>query len=380
MNSNPRTPDWGNILFLTLSPLVALVFGTFYIRANGVTVTEIALFISLFFATGLSITGGYHRLYSHAAYHANPVVRFFFLIFGACAMQNSALHWSMDHRLHHRYTDTDRDPYNAGRGFWYSHIGWIFWKTNKDRDFSLVPDLLKDKWVMWQHRNAVSIALVVGFAGPFALGLFFDRPWGFLLWGGLIRVVFVHHATFLINSWAHKIGTQPYSRADTSRNSIWLAFFTNGEGYHNFHHRFPSDYRNGIRWYHWDPTKWLIASMRSLGLTWKLHRIPEHLILKARMEVEALDAEKKITQMNPTHVLQWREQMETARLRFEHSLTAWAEEKTRYWEAKKAAFRDSERVAQLKVKAKECEARFEEARDQWRDFVRSLRRLPAPSL
>lgn len=372
-----RELDWGNILFLTLSPVAALVGGILYTRAYGITWMEIALFVGMFFATGLSITGGYHRHFSHVAYQAHPFMRFFYLIFGACAMQNSALHWAADHRLHHRYTDTDKDPYNAGRGFWFSHMGWIFYKSPKDRDFSLVADLQKDKWVRWQHEYSVPIALIVGFGGPALLGWFFDRTLGFLLWGGLIRVVFVHHSTFLINSWAHMIGTQPYSRSDTSRNSVWLAFFTNGEGYHNFHHRFPSDYRNGIRWYHWDPTKWLIAALKPFGVTWKLHRVPDYLIQRAKMEVEALDAEKRLSRMDQPLVPHWRERMNSARQRFDVALTHWGENRMRYWDAKKAALRDSEQLAQLKVKMQECEKAAAEARLHWQEFVRSLRRAPS---
>jgi len=375
-----RELNWANILFLTLSPVAALVGGILYTRAYGITWMEIALFVVMFFATGLSITGGYHRHFSHVAYQAHPFMRFFYLVFGACAMQNSALHWAADHRLHHRFTDTDKDPYNAGRGFWWSHMGWIFAKSDENRDFSIVADLQKDKWVRWQHKYAVSIALIVGFGGPALLGLFFDRVGGFLLWGGLIRVVFVHHSTFLINSWAHMIGTQPYSRSDSSRNSVWLAFFTNGEGYHNFHHRFPSDYRNGIRWYHWDPTKWMIAALKPLGITWKLHRVPDHLILRARMEVEALEAEKRLTALAHPQLAHWRERMEIARTRMDQALTQWGERRAHYWEAKKAAFNDSEKLAHLKARVKEGEKALEEARGNWRDFVRSLRQIPAPGL
>jgi stearoyl-CoA desaturase (delta-9 desaturase) len=309
-------------------------------------------------------------------------MRIFYLIFGACAMQNSVLHWATDHRLHHRYTDTDKDPYNAGRGFWWSHVGWVFHKSSNRRDFSIVPDLIKDKWVMWQHKYNVLIGLVVGFGGPALLGYFFDRTMGFLLWGGLIRVVFVHHATFFINSLAHMpaAGKQPYSRSDSSRDSWWLAFLTNGEGYHNFHHRFPSDYRNGIRWYQWDPTKWLIAGLRPLGVTWRLHKVPDHLILRARMEAEAFDAERHLVALPHPMMAHWRERMESTRKHFEAAIAQWAEDKAKYWEAKKAELIDSERLAHYKAKAHECELKLEEARENWRSFVQSLRRAPAASL
>src|ERR1700733_14796782 len=129
---------WPNVLFLTLSPIAAIASAAYYIPRYGVRPIEIFAFVLMFFATGLSITGGYHRHFAHVSYKAHPLVRIFYLVFGACAMQNSALHWATDHRMHHRFTDTDKDPYNAGKGFWSSHIGWIFYKTPGDRNFTIV--------------------------------------------------------------------------------------------------------------------------------------------------------------------------------------------------------------------------------------------------
>src|SRR6202158_5593543 len=289
--------QWPNVLFFTLSPLAAIVGAAYYIPRFGVRPIEVGAFIVMSLATGLSITAGYHRHFAHVSYKARPLLRFFYLVFGACAMQNSALNWASDHRLHHRYTDTDQDPYNAGQGFWHSHIGWIFYQSRQEKQLTNVGDLLQDRWVRWQHHYPVEIALMVGFGGPALLGVLTGRVFGMILWAGLIRVVLVHHATFFINSLAHMWGRQPYSRKDTSRDSWWLALLTNGEGYHNFHHMFPSDYRNGIRWFQWDPTKWLIRGLNFAGMAHKPHRVPPQLILPARMEVEALEAEKHIQSM-----------------------------------------------------------------------------------
>src|SRR6185437_13858820 len=118
MKKAGRSIDWVNVLFLTLSPLLAVVGGVWYTQRFGIHFGEIALFVAMFFATGLSITAGYHRHFAHASYRAHPALRIVYLIFGSCALQNSALNWAADHRLHHRYTDTDKDPYNAGQGFW----------------------------------------------------------------------------------------------------------------------------------------------------------------------------------------------------------------------------------------------------------------------
>jgi stearoyl-CoA desaturase (Delta-9 desaturase) len=378
MNKQDRRLDWGNILFLTLSPALAVAGGVFFGVRDGLHWPEILLFVALFFATGLSITGGYHRHFAHVSYKAHWLMRLFYLVFGACAFENSALNWAADHRLHHRYTDTDKDPYNAGQGFWYSHIGWIFYETPKNRDFTIVGDLLKDPLVRWQHRYHVWIGFVVGMGIPLAIGFAVGRPLSILVWGGVIRVVFTHHATFFINSLAHMWGRQPYGRADSSRDSWWLAFLTNGEGYHNFHHRFPSDYRNGIHWYQWDPTKWLIAGMNWVGLTQKLHRIPAHIVLRARLEVEALDAEKRLQALPQSVGITLREHLEVARQQFEVSLSQWAETRATYWEMKKANSKAA--MAPLKAKVKEYEVRLGEARQQWRETLQGVARVPVSSI
>lgn len=377
MNTKDRQLDWGNILFLTLSPLAALVLGVLYTWNYGFHASQLIVFLIMYVATGISITGGYHRHFSHASYNANPWVKVSYLIFGACAMQNSALHWAADHRLHHRFTDTEKDPYNAKNGFWWSHMGWVFYKSAPNRDFAIVGDLQRDRWVRFQHKHHVKIAMIFGFGVPFLIGIPFGCPFGMMLWGGLIRVVFVHHATFLINSAAHIWGRQPFSRSDTSRDSTALAFFTYGEGFHNFHHRFPSDYRNGIHWYQWDPTKWLIAGLSSVRATSHLHRVPDHLILRARMEVEALDAEKHILTM-PDHVAHpFRERVIVARQQMEKALHQWGESVAHYRDAQKAHWPNrAEVLASLKSKIREYEEGLAAARVTWRGALQQLYRQP----
>lgn len=361
-----------NLLFLTLSPLAAIAGAAYYIPRYGVTTAEIVGFIAMFFATGLSITGGYHRLFTHVSYKANWLVRLFYLVFGACAMQNSALNWCSDHRLHHKFTDTEEDPYNAGQGFFWSHIGWIFYQSREEKQLTNVGDLKRDPLVMWQHRHDVAIALIVGMGGMALIGAIWGRPFGMLLWAGIIRVVFVHHATFFINSLAHMYGDQPYSRKDTSRDSWWLAFLTNGEGYHNFHHMFPSDYRNGIQWYQWDPTKWLIWGLNRFGVANKLHRVSPHLVLKARMEVEALEAEKHLSTLPTEMAHPWREKVAAARGRLDHALSQWAITRTRYWDLKKQAWANSEGAKHWKEKLSTYEGRLNQARLAWRATLQNL--------
>ncbi|MBI4051497.1 MAG: fatty acid desaturase [Elusimicrobia bacterium] len=278
--------DWVNIAFLTVTPLVAFLGTGVYVYHEGVRVWELLNFFLFFVLTGLSITGGYHRYFAHRSYECNPILKLFYLVFGAGAFQNSALRWSSDHRDHHKYVDTEQDPYSIMLGAFYAHMGWIFYKTPPHKNFDNVPDLIKDPLVLWQDRYYLLLSSLVGFFLPWMLGAAVGRPWGGLLWGGFLRIVITHHMTFSINSIAHMIGSQPYTVEDSSRDNWWLAFFSNGEGYHNYHHRFQGDYRNGIKWYQWDPSKWFVWSLNFLGLTARLNRTPDEIILKARLDTE----------------------------------------------------------------------------------------------
>src|ERR1044072_86119 len=144
--TNTKQPlYWPNVLFLTLTPLAALVGSVLYTKLYGIHPVELALFVVMFFATGLSITGGYHRHFAHVSYKAHPAVRLFYLVFGACALQNSALNWAADHRMHHTYVDTDLDTHNSGLGFWSSHIGWIFFHDTSNKKLDNVADLMRDR-------------------------------------------------------------------------------------------------------------------------------------------------------------------------------------------------------------------------------------------
>lgn len=284
---NEKKFNWLNAGFLTLLPVVAFVSVGFYIYQEGIQWIDVILFLVFYMLTGLSITGGYHRYYAHRAFECNKLSQFFFLFFGAGAFQNSVLCWASDHRIHHRYVDKEKDPYNINKGFFWAHMGWIFFDEWGGRSFSNANDLKKDKLVMWQHKYYLPIAVFAGFGVPMLIGLAFDRPWGGLIWGGLVRQFFTHHSTFLINSAAHWFGKRPYSEANTARDSWWLAVLSFGEGYHNFHHAFPSDYRNGVRWYQWDPTKWMIGSMSVFKMSWGLRRTSEQTLEQAKSKLKS---------------------------------------------------------------------------------------------
>jgi stearoyl-CoA desaturase (delta-9 desaturase) len=232
--------------------------------------------------TGLAITAGYHRYYSHRSYECHAVVRAFYLLFGAAALQAPVLDWVSDHRDHHRFVDQDRDPYNIKKGFLWAHVRWAFYSDAQPRTFNNIPDLANDKFLLAQKRYHLPAGIIVGFGVPFLVGMIFDRPWGGLLWGGLLRLVVAHHLTFLVNSVGHSFGRRPHSDLNSSRDSTLLALLTLGEGYHNFHHTFPGDYRNGTRLYHWDPTKWWIFALSVVRLASRLNRTPSERALRKR--------------------------------------------------------------------------------------------------
>ena len=277
--------DWVNTIFLTTTPVVAIVLGAIYFAQNGLQWSQIALAVIFYFATGLSVTGGYHRLFSHRAYKANNLVKFLYLIFGAATFQNSALKWSADHRIHHTHVDDEKDPYNINKGFWWAHIGWIFFQE-KEVEPKYPKDLLNDKLVMWQHRNYLWLAVAMGVILPTVIGYFLGSALGGLALAGFGRIVFVHHCTFFINSLCHIVGTRPYTDTNTARDSAIMAVFSYGEGYHNYHHYFPVDYRNGIKWYHFDPTKWMIKTLSFVGWTSDLKKVQEKLISQAKLEMK----------------------------------------------------------------------------------------------
>ena len=345
---NPKASpelNWANVLFLALSPVIGIGGTAAYAYFHGVTRWELIPFFALMGLTGLSITGGYHRYFSHRSYKANRALEFLYLVFGACALENGVLHWASDHRRHHRFTDTDLDPYNITKGFFHAHMGWIFYKERPNESFSNVPDLLADPLVLWQERYYLPVAITVGFLGPTLIGAIAGRAVGGLLWGGFLRLVLVHHTTFLINSWAHMFGSQPYETANTARDSWWLAFLTHGEGYHNFHHKFEADYRNGVRWYHWDPTKWLIWALSRVGWTAQLHRVPAEIILKARADLVMNQAEQSLLSLpeGPRAVI--RRRLAASRIRIEQLMASWARARLIYLEQLRATLnRDRSRV------------------------------------
>ena len=292
------------VFFLTLLPIIGIIGTSFYIYFNGLVWQEPVLLIIFWFISGMGITMGYHRLFSHKSYQTNVFIEWILMIFGSLALENTILKWSSDHRKHHNKAETEDDPYSITKGFWYAHIGWVIENTSEEKNKVVgVKDLEKKSAVRFQKKYYFLIAIIGGFIVPLMIGLSFDRPIGALLWGSFLRITLVHHATFFINSLCHYVGRRTYDSESTARDSWFMSLFTFGEGYHNYHHKFPYDFRNGISWFAFDPSKWFINILSFLGLTKNLRRTKDYLIYSSKFQslhnilnkkLEYLDQRKKI--------------------------------------------------------------------------------------
>jgi stearoyl-CoA desaturase (delta-9 desaturase) len=286
-----------NIIFLLGTLAIAAVGTPIYLMKVGLGWPETLTFLGLWLVVGLSVTAGYHRLFSHRTYQASWPVRLFFLVFGAGALENSVVNWSADHRIHHSHVDEERDPYNITKGFWWAHIGWIFFVAPQEIPRSVVRDLMDDPLVRWQDKWYPFIGIGVALGIPLVVGLLTGNVVGCLLIGGVLRIVISHHGTFFINSLCHMVGRQPYSKEHSARDSPVMAVLAFGEGYHNYHHSFPFDYRNGIKSWHFDPAKWMIWVLARLGLATNLRKAADAAILKAKIEIQFEAARERMQQV-----------------------------------------------------------------------------------
>jgi stearoyl-CoA desaturase (delta-9 desaturase) len=350
--SAPR--NWTTTLMFAITFVVAVTVVPWYGYTHGYHVAAWVSFTLLLGANGMAITCGYHRLFAHATYEAHPALKVAYLLFGAMALQNSALVWSANHRVHHRYIDDpERDPYCARLGFWFSHIGWMLRSyPSGDPDFSAARDLERDHLVRYQHRYYLPLALAMNLGLPLLLGWANGDIFGMLLLAGVLRLVISHHATFFINSLAHIWGSQPYTDDNTARDNGVVALLTYGEGYHNFHHMFAHDYRNGVRWWQWDPSKWFITAMRWLGLATNLKRIPWFKIQRAMLDMQFRRAERQLA------IYPVRAQAEPLRRRvaeeyeiFCNAVTAWTHLREQWFlESKRAMVEGWKHSIQSKLK------------------------------
>ena len=281
---NLKDIDWASVALLASYHLALIIALPTYLYFSSPSIGLILTSITLFIVSGIGITSGYHRLYSHRAYEVKKIAEPIILLLGTLAIENSVLKWVHDHRLHHRYVDTEKDPYSIKEGFWHAHMLWIM-RKRKQFDQAIVQDLLKNKLLVFQHKHYFSLMIITNIIVTFMCGWIFNDYIGAFVLTFLARLFVTHHTTWFINSLAHSFGTQPYSREHSAVNNWLLAFITLGEGYHNFHHTFTSDYRNGVRWYQYDPTKVFIWMLSKLGLAKNLIKT-ERLVIKKRLLTE----------------------------------------------------------------------------------------------
>lgn len=365
-----------NVTFFIVYPLITAV-GIIWLFAHGGPHwgTWVLTFVMLY-ASGLGITAGYHRLYSHRSYDAIGPVRLILMLLGGAALQGSVKEWSSDHRTHHRYVDTEKDPYSITEGFWHAHIGWILKELVPSRDLSNIKDIEADPLVRFQHRYYMITFITVSILLPTIIASFWGDPWGGFFLAGWGRVFFNHQATFSINSFCHLLGTQPYSTTHSARDSWITALFTYGEGYHNFHHEFPGDYRNGLKTYHWDPGKWLIDFMALFGWAKNLRLAQPELIFQCRLKAEQDRIVLKLSREEgfvKTHV---EALLQNTRIRVEEAHLRFLKLRNEYYRLKKEKMNSMQtQIEKLKQDLLKARQNFESAFKEWQFLVRQ----PAPA-
>ena len=370
-----KTVRWTNSLFLIGTFVTTITAAPLYIWHFGLDAFQITLFWFFLISTGLSITLGYHRLFSHLTFHASWPVKLFTLLFGAAAFEGSAIAWSADHRRHHKFVDHEEDPYDISKGLFHAHIGWLLFRTGPDTPLTWVRDLKKDRLAWWQHEYYVPIAIGMAFVLPAVIGWAWGGPvsaLGAFLLAGVARVVVVHHMTFCINSLCHWIGDRPYSSDCTARDSVIMAVCTFGEGYHNFHHEFQHDYRNGVKPWQFDPTKWTIWLLSKAGLVDGLRTVPEEKILKAQIAEHERRLQVHLDQHPLTDSLH--AMLENARARLNDALERWETLLVEYREAAERRGEISRR--EMRALKKDVRKAADQLRVSIRHWVETHRTLP----
>ncbi|OGN62996.1 MAG: hypothetical protein A3F09_01665 [Chlamydiae bacterium RIFCSPHIGHO2_12_FULL_49_11] len=327
---------------------------------------------TLFYLSGLSITVGYHRYFAHQTFKTNRFIEAILLFFGTLAIQGSALRWSHDHRIHHAFIDKDEDPYTVVRGFWHAHILWIFRKQKPIQE-KVVSDLRRNKLVNNQDKYYVVWIVVLNVLVTLGLGFLTGSYFGAFVIGFLGRLFFLHHFTWFINSLAHYWGHQNYSTEHTAVDNYLLSILTFGEGYHNYHHTFAQDYRNGIRWFHFDPTKWIIWLLEKCRLATGLKRA-NGLKISEKM---LLEHKKVLLEKVCTHFAHKKEAFEAAISEHIDKLVAKAKRihdlSKEYEKAKRQKWADT--LGDLRLEIRTTKKHFQESYRAWKRFSKSVMKL-----
>lgn len=267
-------------------PFLGVVAALLLFWGWGVSWREVTLLVGMYLASGLGVTVGFHRLFTHRSFETTRGLRVLFGILGSMSIQGALLTWVAMHRRHHQHSDTEHDPhtphgYGEGllgvlAGFWQAHVGWLFAPHPPGLE-RYVRDLAADRALRFVHDwfgGWVLLGLIIPTVlGGLLTGTWFGALLGFI-WGGLVRVFLLHHTTWSINSVCHLWGSQPYKDGDESRNNAIFGILGLGEGWHNNHHAFPNSARHGLRWWQFDLSYLLIRALAGLRLAWRV-RVPD---------------------------------------------------------------------------------------------------------
>jgi stearoyl-CoA desaturase (delta-9 desaturase) len=274
---------------ITAIPLLGLGLVVWQTWASALLWSDIAVFGIMYLTTGLGVTVGFHRLFTHRSFQTKPWVRGTFAVLGSAAIEGPVISWVADHRKHHAFSDQEGDPHSphvdhghgwrgALRGLLHAHVGWLFIHTQRGNKERYAPDLLKDPQVRFVDRTFLWWALAGLIPIPFVLGLVIGGSVHAgltgILWGGLVRMLVLHHVTYSINSLCHFFGRRRFDTGDESRNLAWLAPLSLGEAWHNNHHAFPTSAEHGMRRWEVDPSALMIRALEKTGLAWKVVRVP----------------------------------------------------------------------------------------------------------
>jgi stearoyl-CoA desaturase (Delta-9 desaturase) len=273
--------------FVTVVPFGCLLVVAWQVWADLLFWSDLVVFAILYVATGLGVTVGFHRLFTHRSFKAGKRVRATFAILGSMAIEGPVISWVADHRKHHAFSDQPGDPHSphvdhgrglggALRGLLHAHVGWLFIHTQRGRHERYAPDLLKDPTIRWVSKWFFVWAiggLVAAFVLGWLIGGSFHTALTGLLWGGAVRILVLHHVTYSINSLCHFFGRRAYETKDESRNLFWLALPSFGESWHNNHHAFPTSAQHGLKRWQIDTSAMVIALLEKLGLAWDVVRV-----------------------------------------------------------------------------------------------------------
>lgn len=262
VESPPHPWDWRTVAVLLIVHAGALLAPFFF------SWSAVAVALVLYSTSCLGITVGYHRLLTHRSFKTTKTVARILVFLASQSAQAGPAVWVAIHRLHHAKSDREEDPHDASKGFWWSHMGWMMKLTPRrlDPDFTrrLAPDICQDPFMAGLDRVFFYLCLVTGVL------LYKIGGWSWVFWGMFVRVAAVFHATWLVNSAAHRYGYRSHDTQDRSTNCWWVALLTWGEGWHNNHHAFPTSARHGLRWWEFDASWILLLALRKLGLVWDL--------------------------------------------------------------------------------------------------------------